>query len=342
MGWWRRGWQGGEWGGTRCGRGGRFPVGGGVPRSAAAAVVLGGALALAAGGGCDGGGDDDVVDDDDDDSAGSLTQVDLAGCLTDPDCPYVFGCGHRGTAMFAPENTLVGYQMALDLGMDAVEIDVRPTADEVLVLMHDSSVDRTTDGTGEVDEMTLEEIRDLVVVSEFEGIDDQPVPTFAEFLDEFGGRALVNIDAKTTRFDLIAADLAAAGAREWVYVQVDSVDEAQQMRAVDPTVPIMPDADVLEDLDLYVSFDPELIELPWQNDDPELVSASLALGIKPTQDSLGAIDAAALVHEANGDDPCQAFQPILDMGIGSIQTDVPHLLAPCLEAFNADLGYVAP
>ena len=142
-------------------------------------------------------GDDDSGVAADDDDTTQLEPVDLPTCLDDTTCPYLFACGHRGAILFAPENTLVGFDVALEFGVDIVEVDARPTADQVLVVMHDSTVDRTTDGSGAVDQLTLDQIRELAVVSEFDGIPDQPVPTFVEALEHLRGRALVNVDAKT-------------------------------------------------------------------------------------------------------------------------------------------------
>ena len=68
---------------------------------------------------------------------------------------------HRGGRNLAPESTLVAFQNALDVGADALELDVHATSDGVLVVMHDDTVDRTTDGTGAVKEMTFDEIRQL-------------------------------------------------------------------------------------------------------------------------------------------------------------------------------------
>ncbi|MFL7810718.1 MAG: glycerophosphodiester phosphodiesterase, partial [Anaerolineae bacterium] len=56
--------------------------------------------------------------------------------------------GHRGAAALAPENTWAGFDLALALGVDAIETDVRATRDGVLVLLHDERLDRTTDGSG--------------------------------------------------------------------------------------------------------------------------------------------------------------------------------------------------
>lgn len=90
--------------------------------------------------------------------------------------------GHRGAAGYEPENTLKAISKAIALGADLVEVDVQRTSDGHLVIIHDKRVDRTTDGTGYVSEMTLAEIRNL---NAGEG---QPVPTLKEVLALTQGR----------------------------------------------------------------------------------------------------------------------------------------------------------
>lgn len=68
---------------------------------------------------------------------------------------------HRGGAGISPENTIFAFKRAVDLGVDVLELDLRATADGELVVIHDSKVDRTTDGQGLVAGMTFEEIRKL-------------------------------------------------------------------------------------------------------------------------------------------------------------------------------------
>ena len=68
---------------------------------------------------------------------------------------------HRGGAGLYPENTLFAFEQSLKLGADVIELDVRGTADGALVVMHDASVDRTTDGSGRISEMTLEAVKKL-------------------------------------------------------------------------------------------------------------------------------------------------------------------------------------
>lgn len=100
---------------------------------------------------------------------------------------------HRGVHHNAPENGLAAIQAAIDVGCDYVEVDVRTTKDGHLVLMHDSTVNRTTLGTGKVAELTLAEIRSLrFKKKEYK----QNVPTFDEALKFCKKRIKVYIDHK--------------------------------------------------------------------------------------------------------------------------------------------------
>jgi glycerophosphoryl diester phosphodiesterase len=96
--------------------------------------------------------------------------------------------GHRGAAGYAPENTLDSISHALSLGVDVVEVDVQRTVDGHLVIMHDKRVDRTTNGSGRVDALTLEELRSLNAGN------GQAVPTLHEVLAVASGRAGVMLE----------------------------------------------------------------------------------------------------------------------------------------------------
>ncbi|MFZ5616147.1 MAG: glycerophosphodiester phosphodiesterase [Pseudomonadota bacterium] len=106
--------------------------------------------------------------------------------------------GHRGTKRFAPENTLAAFDKAIEMGARAIEMDVRMTADGEFVIMHDATVDRTTNGRGLVSQMTLAEIKKLDAGSwfgrEFAG---ERVPTLREALRDIKGRAAADIDFKS-------------------------------------------------------------------------------------------------------------------------------------------------
>ncbi len=98
--------------------------------------------------------------------------------------------GHRGASVRFPENTLAAFRAALEAGAGGLELDVHLTRDGHPVIMHDATVDRTTDGFGAVAGMTLEAVRRLAAGRPGEGI-----PTLREVFEEFPGVS-VNIDIK--------------------------------------------------------------------------------------------------------------------------------------------------
>jgi glycerophosphoryl diester phosphodiesterase len=110
----------------------------------------------------------------------------------------VYNCAHRGASGRAPENTLAALELAADFGADMAEIDVQPTADGELVLLHDATLDRTTSGTGPVAGRVLADLRDLDAGSwrdaRFAG---ERIPTLAEAIDRIRGRLTLNIELKT-------------------------------------------------------------------------------------------------------------------------------------------------
>ncbi|MFJ2902346.1 glycerophosphodiester phosphodiesterase [Streptomyces sp. NPDC091279] len=110
-----------------------------------------------------------------------------------------FTIGHRGVMGVEPENTLRSFVAAQHAGLDAIELDLHLSKDGALVVMHDTDVDRTTDGTGAIAEKTLAELRALdagrgerVPVFE-EVLDAVPTPVQAEIKDLAAARALAEV-----------------------------------------------------------------------------------------------------------------------------------------------------
>jgi len=105
--------------------------------------------------------------------------------------------GHRGAAGLAPENTIPGFQKSLDLGVKWVEMDIRPNLDGELVLLHDKNLKRTTDGEGDINEISTEALKDIdagkVFSPEFAGT---RVPSLAELLENFHDSLNLNIEMK--------------------------------------------------------------------------------------------------------------------------------------------------
>ena len=109
--------------------------------------------------------------------------------------PIIFA--HRGDLAHAPENTLPSFQQAIQKGADGVELDVKLTADGHVIVIHDSTVDRTTDGKGRVASLTLEAIRKLDAGKWFnEKFVGTKVPLLEEVFETIGKDKMINIELK--------------------------------------------------------------------------------------------------------------------------------------------------
>lgn len=109
----------------------------------------------------------------------------------------VTNVAHRGASGYAPENTMAAFAKAKEMNADYIELDVQMSKDGHLVIMHDTTVDRTTDGTGKVGDLTLAELRQLDAGSWFSpNFAGEKVPTFDEVLDHFGGKMGILIELK--------------------------------------------------------------------------------------------------------------------------------------------------
>jgi glycerophosphoryl diester phosphodiesterase len=102
----------------------------------------------------------------------------------------VLKIGHRGAAGHAPENTLAAIRKGIELGVDFIEIDVRCTADGILVALHDATVNRTTNGKGPIDRLTLRDVKAL------DAGNGERVPMLEEVLSVVSGQAGLMLELK--------------------------------------------------------------------------------------------------------------------------------------------------
>lgn len=111
---------------------------------------------------------------------------------------------HRGASAHAPENSLAAFQLAYEHKADGIELDVMLSADEQVVVIHDDTVDRTTNGSGRVREMTLGQLKQLDLDN------GEKLPTLVEVFKRIGGLFLINIELKnySTIFDVLPIKVA--------------------------------------------------------------------------------------------------------------------------------------
>jgi AmmeMemoRadiSam system protein A len=111
--------------------------------------------------------------------------------------PQVLNLGHRGAREVAPENTIASFLKAIEMGADGVELDVTLSKDGHVVVIHDSSVDRTTDGTGLVRELRLIELKTLDAGSWFsDEYRGESIPTLEEVFRALPPTAVINVELK--------------------------------------------------------------------------------------------------------------------------------------------------
>ncbi len=104
---------------------------------------------------------------------------------------------HRGASSYAPENTYAAFDLALRMDVRHIELDVQLTSDGQIVVIHDDTVDRTTDGSGPVTSHTLAELKGLDAGSRFGAeFAGERIPTFDEVLERYKGRAHLHTEIK--------------------------------------------------------------------------------------------------------------------------------------------------
>ena len=162
--------------------------------------------------------------------------------------PSILVVAHRGASGYAPENTMVAFKKALELKADFIELDVQMTRDNVLVVIHDSNVARTTNGTGEVREFSYKELKmldaGLWFNRKFLG---QRIPTLQEVITEFRGKMGLLIEIKNpnlypTIVERLASELKKnkldCPEKDEVIVQSFDFELLQKFNRLVPNVPL--------------------------------------------------------------------------------------------------------
>ena len=240
--------------------------------------------------------------------------------------------GHRGAKGEAPENTLAGFQYGLNVGLRAFETDVRLTADGEIVLLHDATVDRTTDGTGAVAGMTLEQVRSLDARADFP---DWPapcrVPTLDELLDFLPPDITVEVEIKRDtpeRLALLVPRLVEAldrhDARGRVTISSFEADALRRAREAAPEIPrgFIGAYDAPRFLETAVDLECAQADIPLATGSVEMVRA--------------AHDAGLRVTGWPGDTDAQMETLVREWRVEGITTNFPSVALPFLRA--ADRG----
>ena len=253
----------------------------------------------------------------------------------------VWVSAHRG----APppglsENSIEAFEYALNHAPALVETDVRRTSDGVLVLMHDETLDRTTTGTGRVDQTTFAQVRSLRLTAEALGAEGRVatpfrVPTLAEALAWADGRAVLLLDVKrdVPTPELVAA-VRQADAADRVVVITYSLADHQRLAALAPELVVSATVETEADLDALLAAPLDLSRvIAWTGIGPPDAAVVRRLherGVRVQAGAYGAID-----EDAQAASSPLPYAALLTTGADVLSTDQVALAA--LAARNANL-----
>ena len=240
----------------------------------------------------------------------------------------VVAISHRGEHLHHPENTIPAFAEAIRLGADFIEVDVQTTADGKLVLSHDSTVDRCTNGTGEVRNMTFVEIERLDA-----GIKSSPefagtrIPTFDEVLKMAHSKIGVYVDLKNATAQAIVDALQKNDMVERVVIYRGSIPLLKEIQAIDPRLKVMPESRNMDNVKSAIeSLHPKVIAFGASDFFPDVIRITKDSGAAVYVDRMGKTDAA------------EGWQSAIDDGADGIRTDLP---GPLVE-FLRSRGYKRP
>jgi len=145
---------------------------------------------------------------------------------------------HRGESFNFPENTMAAFKEAVILGTDRIELDVNITSDGVLVIIHDATLDRTTNGTGKVTETTFDDIKNLEAGSWKDAkFKNEKIPTLKEVFEFAKGKVMLNLDLKEETTAVPMAKLAKEmGMVDHIIITGKIPQSVKDIRSVDPSI----------------------------------------------------------------------------------------------------------
>ncbi len=267
----------------------------------------------------------------------------LLEILHNPNSKKVLVVAHRGDWRNAPENSLLAFQNCIDMGADMVELDLKKTKDGHLVLMHDKTIDRTTNGKGQPSDYTLEELKKFKLRNGMGRVTFHTIPTLEEVLNLTKGKILINIDkgydyfkdvyellVKTNTIDL--AVIKSGKPYETVKAENgDVLDKVVYMPIVNLDKP-----NAEEIIDGYMAIKPVAFECNFREYTPEV--ARLLKKIKDSGSKIWLNSLWESLNAKHDDDravelkqPDETWGWLLQQGASIIQTDRPQQLIQYLK-----------
>lgn len=245
----------------------------------------------------------------------------------DANSEYVMVAAHRAAHNGYVENSLSAIQNALNLGVDIIELDVKVTKDSVVVLNHDGKIDRTTNGTGDPEKYTWAELQKFRLKMPGGTLTNERLATLEEALNLVKGKAMVDIDIKTSNLKPVTDVIKKTGTAHQVCFFDNDYDALKEVISLLPEALLMPRAYSYQMADSALKvFSAEVIHIDDSFYTPELTLLIKSKNARIWINALGEPD--DLIRKGKAE---QALHDMLKYGANIIQTDEPEILIHLLK-----------
>lgn len=247
-----------------------------------------------------------------------------------PNSEYVMVAAHRAAHTVHPENSLPAIQHAIDMGLDIIELDVKVSKDGVPFLMHDGTINRTTNGTGDGEDYTIAELKAFRLKNNDGTLSDLTIPTFEEAILVTRGKAMIDIDIKTSHLKEINDVVQKTQTVDQVFYFDNDYDGLKETRSMEPNTMLMPRAYSLEMADSALTvFSPEVIHI-----DPSFNTKEVCNLIKNGKSRIWINALGDPDREIRKGNTAEAINELIKNGANVIQTDEPEKLIEYLQSIG--------
>lgn len=225
---------------------------------------------------------------------------------------------HRAANQNFPENSIVAIEEAIRMGVDIIELDIRVTADGVVVLMHDQTVDRTTTGKGDIETLDYSYLQTLNLLHKG-GATKEKIPTLEEALKVTKGRIMVDMDMKTDKVEEVLKVVKAMDVVDELLFFDSDWDVLGAFQTKLPDAFIMPRTYKTKEIKKAVKkFNPRAVHIDPSFYTAKTVAKAKKYGVRLWINALGDLDTEMLAN------PDQEWaREWLNKGATMVQTDVP-------------------
>ncbi len=249
-----------------------------------------------------------------------------------------------GAGSGLPENCMATFEATVRHGWSLLEIDLRTTKDGVIVLMHDPTLDRTSNGTGPIKDRTLAELRELRLKDRDGKLTDHRIPTLDEAMRWARGKTILMLDKKEVPVKDVVHAIVQHRAESYAMMLAYNISEAKECHALNPD--IMMEA-MLGTRERFEEFARSGVR--WSNiiafvghtgtPDPDLCRQIREKGASTMAGSSRNIDRELLTGRVSTAEPLrEKYRALLERGVDVIETDLPRAVAPVLHGAKPPSG----